>query len=117
MGDSSFADAFVVLADVLSGSGPSGPSSIEVLVGTKLETAKKGEAKLLERKREGAAYVETWEVFVEGRSLGQLVCYDDRRRQRTRGGHMFGSVEVPKTILTVLDDAPEVYIWDESVSR
>lgn len=112
-----FADAFAVFADAMTGSEPSGPKSIDVLIGTELESAKKGEAKLIERKREGAAYVETWDVCLGGQSIGHLVCYDDRRRQWTRGGHMFGSVEVPKTILTVLDGKSEVHIWDQVVSQ
>ena len=85
-----------MLADTLTGRDPktAGPSELSVVIGQVREDAKPGKVRLVDREREGAAYVETWEVFQDGRNIGTFKCYDDRRRQFTRQEAAFGSVEI-----------------------
>ena len=79
-------------------------SGIEVIYGPDREGAVPGKVKLVTRERESIVYIETWELWTPaGEVLGTFKCYDDRRRQFTRRGGAFGSVE---------KDGESLYVWD-----
>jgi hypothetical protein len=63
---------------------------------------------LLGRERESVVWIETWQLETAGGEvLGTFRGYDDRRRQFTRRGSSFGSVETD-----VEGQKIWVHVWD-----